>query len=58
MDTDSQKLLKSDDAHLAALYAEFAHEDRSLAEKGIEDYQRGLVGDDNRARRDLARSRL
>jgi hypothetical protein len=38
----------TDDAQLATLYAEFADEDRRLAEEGIEDYQRGLVGEDVR----------
>ncbi len=37
-----------DDAHLAALYAEFADEDRHLAEEGIEDYEKGLIGEDAR----------
>ena len=32
----------------AALYAEFADDDRRLAEEGIEDYERGLVGEDAR----------
>ena len=35
-----------DDAQLAAIYAEFADTDRKLAEKGIEDYERGLVSED------------
>ncbi|MDQ5846620.1 MAG: hypothetical protein M3539_15125 [Acidobacteriota bacterium] len=35
-----------DDAQLAALYAEFAEEDRNLAEEGLEDYQRGLAAED------------
>lgn len=37
-----------DEAQLATLYAEFADEDRSLAEEGIEDYERGLVEEDAR----------
>jgi hypothetical protein len=37
---------KLDDAHLAALYAEFAEMDGKLAEEGIEDYERGLVSED------------
>jgi hypothetical protein len=37
-----------DDAHLATLYAEFVDDDRRLAEEGIPDYQRGLVGEDSR----------
>ena len=38
--------IELDEARLAALYAEFADEDRSLAEEGIEDYERGLLGED------------
>ena len=38
----------NDDAQLATLYAEFADEDRQLAEEGIEDHQKGLVGEDAR----------
>jgi hypothetical protein len=37
-----------DEMQLTALYAEFADEDRRLAEEGIEDYDRGLVGEDAR----------
>jgi flagellar motor switch protein FliG len=37
-----------DEAQLAALYAEFADDDRRLAEEGIEDYEKGLVGEDAR----------
>ena len=37
-----------DEAQLSALYAEFAVEDRNLAEEGIEDYERSLVGEDAR----------
>ena len=37
-----------DDQQLSALYAEFADEDRRLAEEGIEDYERGLAGEDAR----------
>ena len=37
-----------DDQQLSALYAEFANEDRRLAEEGIEDYERGLAGEDAR----------
>lgn len=37
-----------DEARLTALYAEFADDDRRLAEEGIEDYERGLVGEDAR----------
>ncbi len=37
-----------DEAELAALYAQFADEESRLAEDGVEDYQRGLVGEDAR----------
>ena len=37
-----------DEAQLAALYAEFADDDRRLANDGIQDYERGLVGEDAR----------
>ena len=37
-----------DEMQLTALYAEFADEDRRLAEEGVEDYERGLVGEDAR----------
>ena len=37
-----------DETQLTALYAEFADDDRRLAEEGIEDYDRGLVGEDAR----------
>jgi len=37
-----------DDAQLYALYAEFADEDRRLAEEGMEDYETSLVGEDTR----------
>lgn len=35
-----------DDAHLAALYAEAAEEDRRLAEQGLEEYAEGLARED------------
>lgn len=35
-----------DESQLAALYAEFAHEDRDLAEEGIADYAEGLAKED------------
>ncbi len=35
-----------DEAKLAAVYAEFAHADVSLAEEGIEDYEKGLLSED------------
>ena len=37
-----------DEMQLTALYAQFADDDRHLAEEGIEDYERGLVGEDAR----------
>ena len=38
----NQELDPQDDAALAALYAEFAEEDRALAEMGMADYAAGL----------------
>jgi hypothetical protein len=35
-----------DEARLAALYAEFAEEDRSLAEEGMTGYAEGLAKED------------
>jgi hypothetical protein len=35
-----------DESHLAALYAEFADEDRNLAEEGMADYAEGLAKED------------
>ena len=35
-----------DEAKIAALYAEFAEEDRALAEAGMADYAAGLVRED------------
>ncbi|HXI25702.1 MAG TPA: hypothetical protein VNG71_17680 [Pyrinomonadaceae bacterium] len=46
--TLASKLNELDDAQLAALYAEFADDDRALAEEGFKDYERGLVGEDAR----------
>ena len=37
-----------DEASLAALYAEFAAEDRDLAENGLEDYRQSLAAEDAR----------
>ena len=34
------------DSQLEALYAEFANEDRALAEEGMEGYAEGLVAED------------
>ena len=36
----------SDEAQMAALYAEFAEEDRELAEAGISDYASALMRED------------
>ena len=35
-----------DEIRLAALYAEFADEDRKLAEEGLSDYSHGLTKED------------
>ena len=35
-----------DEKHLAALYAEFADEDRNLAEEGMAEYAKGLAKED------------
>lgn len=35
-----------DEAQLAALYAEFAEEDRALAEEGLEEYRDRLIAED------------
>ena len=35
-----------DESQLAALYAEFAEEDRNLAEEGMADYAEGLMKED------------
>ena len=35
-----------DESQLAALYAEFAEEDRDLAEEGMDDYAEGLTRED------------
>jgi hypothetical protein len=37
-----------DESQLAALYAEFAEEDRDLAEEGMRDYAEGLSKEDAR----------
>ena len=37
-----------DEASLATLYAEFAAEDRDLAEDGLEDYRQSLAAEDAR----------
>jgi hypothetical protein len=38
--------IECDEAQLAALYAEFADEDRVLAEEGMESYESGLLVED------------
>ncbi|MEN8219952.1 MAG: hypothetical protein ABFS56_27105 [Pseudomonadota bacterium] len=38
----------SDETKLAALYAEFAEEDRKLAEVGMDEYTAGLLKEDNK----------
>jgi len=35
------------DARLAALYAQYHDDDRRLADEGIQDYEKGLVGEDD-----------
>ena len=40
------KLDELDDAQLSALYAEFAHEDRMLAEAGMAEYAQQLAAED------------
>ena len=37
-----------DESQLAALYAEFAEEDRDLAEEGMANYAEGLMNEDAR----------
>lgn len=37
-----------DTTQMGTLYAEFADEDRSMAEEGIEDYNAGLIVEDTR----------
>ena len=41
--TDRNEL---NEARLAKVYREFAEDDRQVAEEGIEDYERGLAGED------------
>ena len=38
--------VNGEDATMAALYAEFAEEDRALAEAGMSDYAAGLARED------------
>jgi hypothetical protein len=42
----ANRRVELDDAQLAALYSEYAVEDRELAEQGMEDYAKGLLGED------------
>jgi hypothetical protein len=42
--------IECDAAQLADLYADFADEDRALAEEGVENYERGLVSDQTMAK--------
>jgi ribosomal silencing factor RsfS len=44
----TQSRTSLDEVQLAALYAEFADEDRALAEEGIFDYVEGLQREDAR----------
>ena len=44
----SDSEVELDEGKLTALYAQFANDDRSLAEEAMEDYERGLVGEDAR----------
>jgi hypothetical protein len=37
---------RPDNQALAALYGEFAEEDRAMADEGIAEYQRGLLAED------------
>lgn len=37
-----------DTTQMATLYAEFADEDRTMAEEGIADYNAGLIAEDTR----------
>jgi hypothetical protein len=43
-----QQILQLDESQLASLYAEFAEEDRDLAEAGMSDYAAGLAQEDTR----------
>lgn len=38
--------IECDEAQLASVYAEFADDDRALAEEGMENYERGLLTED------------
>ena len=38
--------IECDDSQLASVYADFADEDRTLAEEGIESFERGLLAED------------
>lgn len=42
-----QRKTSINEKRLAELYAEFSTDDRQLAEEGIEDYNKGLLAEDN-----------
>jgi acetyl-CoA carboxylase beta subunit len=42
-----------DEAQLAALYSEFADEDRELAEEGMSDYTRGLLREQDKQKANI-----
>ena len=42
----ANRRIELDDAQLAALYSEYAVEDHDLAEQAMEDYAKGLSGED------------
>ena len=44
---DLEPTISGSDVETAALYAEFAEEDRALAEAGMSDYTAGLVAEDD-----------
>ena len=44
----SQPPVSYDEAQVASLYAEFAAEDRTLAEEGMRDFAQGLAAEDVR----------
>jgi hypothetical protein len=46
--TRTRTMPRLDPAKMAALYAEFAEEDRTLANEGMADYDAGLASEDSR----------
>jgi hypothetical protein len=42
------RAIPADEADLAALYGEFAGEDREMADEGMAEYARGLIREDQR----------